>query len=265
MARDDTAPTVTIAQAAPQGPGALRTHARITIHTLQAQALYLGRKREPDEDGKRGKPGIIGLDGFARLAVQLSGAAAADDPYADLALLKIEAALALAEKAVRADIRQLTGPLEAMASASDIEVDLAESVAPIQLPFMVSSPYGMKGAHLLHDFDELMRTVLTAQKCALADRVQVYNLVLRAGRPVRRTFALPLLNWRFTGVTRADVRKDTGLAQMAKAVYALLKITDIPADVLQGVQRPRFAPAIRKGPPPPVARTSYLDLPEEGA
>jgi integrating conjugative element protein (TIGR03761 family) len=144
-----------------------------------------------------------------------------------------------------------------------MQVDLAQSVAPIQLPFMIASPYGAKGAYLLHDFDELMRTVLTAAKCALIDRNQVYNLVLRAGRPVRRTFNLPLLNWRYTGVTRDDVRKNTKLAQQAKEIYAgwPFKITDIPAEVLEGSLRPRFAPAIRKG--PSISAASYLAIPED--
>ncbi len=257
MARDETTAPIETALATQPSPGALRTHARLTLHTKQAQLLYLGRKRQEGEDGKPGKPGIVGLDGFARAAAQISNAAASDDPYADLALLKVEAALAEAETAIRASIRQMTGPLASMASASSIEVDLAQSVAPVQLPFLLGSPYTAKGAYLLHDFDEMMRTLLTAQKCALIDRERAYSLLLRAGRPLRRIYAMPLLNWRYTGVTREDIRKNTRLAQQAREVYAHLKVGDIPADVLQGARRPRFAPPVRKAPPRPAA--SYLE------
>ena len=259
MAREKPVPNITTAPAPQASLGALRTQARLTIHTRQAQALYLGRERQAAADGEPEKRGITGLEGFARLAAQIANAAAEDDPYADLALLKVEDALAVAEKAVRADIRLMTGPLESMPG---MEVDLSQSLAPLQLPFMIASPYGAKGAYLLHDFDELMRVVLTAQRCALVDRERAYSFLLRAGRPLRRVYGMPLLNWRHTGATRRDVREDTRLARQAREVYAPFKILDIPDDVLQGTRRPRFAPPIRKAPARPAA--SYLEIEEDG-
>jgi hypothetical protein len=65
-----------------------------------------------------------------------------------------------------------------------------------------------------------------------------------------------------TGITRRDVRQNTRTALQAQAVYANLKILDIPADVLLGTERARFAPPVRKAPPIPAS--SYLELDEDG-
>jgi len=59
--------------------------------------------------------------------------------------------------------------------------------------------------------------------------------------------------WRYTGVTREDIVKNTKLAQQAKLAYANMNIHDIPADVLQGSRRGRYAPPIRQTPAPSAA------------
>ena len=234
--------------AADARPGVLRNRASLTLQTLQAQGLVRGR------DGDGGKQPIIGLDGLARYAAQIANSAAAGDPYADLALLRIEALLAETQKMIRSLTGEISAVLDSMPA---VEVELAQSVSPVQVPLMFASPYGYLGAYLLADYDELVRTVLTASHCAFIDRSRAFSLLLRSGRPVRRIYCLGPTVWRYTGVTREDVVNNTKLAQQAKAVYANMNIHDIPADVLQGARRGRYAPPIRQTPAPSAA--SYLD------
>lgn len=124
-------------------------------------------------------------------------------------------------------------------------IELAASVDPIQVPVMFAHPYGFLGAYLLADYDELVRTALTARHVGLMDRDQVWRVLLTVGRAVRRTFNLPVTAWRYTGVTRTNLRARDVLAQRVEAVYAAVGIPAPPADVLQGARRGQHAPVIR--------------------
>lgn len=248
----DITPLEKAPPSAQAGPGVLRNKASLTLQTRPAQSLVQGRSRDS------GKPAIIGLDGFSRFATQICNSAAADDPYADLALLQIEAALADSQKTIRGNIGVITPVLDSMPA---VEIELAQSVDPAHVPLMFATPYGYLGAYLLADYDELVRTVLTARHCAIIDRERAFRLLIQSGRPIRRTFCLPHIAWRYTGVTRQDIMENRKLAQQAKAIYESLKIDDIPADVLQGIKRGRFAPAFRKAPVPAAA--TYLEEEEE--
>jgi integrating conjugative element protein (TIGR03761 family) len=94
--------------------------------------------------------------------------------------------------------------------------DAADSGAAVcQQPAMVDlvfgTPYGFMGAYLLSDYDELARTVLTAQHCAVIDRQRAGELIRACGNAVRRVYQLPAA-WRRTDITRDDVRHGTDAA-----------------------------------------------------
>jgi integrating conjugative element protein (TIGR03761 family) len=218
-------------------PGALRHEVRIRLHTRQAQALIEGRTFES------GQRPIIGLQGFGRYITQIWRSAQYDDPYADWALLRIEEELARAHKLIRPKTLEIARVLESMPA---VEIELAASVDPIQVPVMFANTYGFLGAYLLADYDELVRTLLTARRVGLMDRDQAWRVLLAAGRAVRRTFNLPVTAWRYTGVTRANVQAHDALAQRVEAVYAAAKMIAPPAEVLQGIRRGKHAPATRK-------------------
>ena len=234
--------------AADTRPGVLRNKASLTLQTTHAQRLVQGR------EGAGGKQPLIGLDGLARYAAQISNSAAAGDPYADLALLSVEGLLADTQKMIRNLIGEISDVLD---SVPAVEVELAQSVVPVHVPLMFATPYGFLGAYLLADYDELVRTVMTARHCAFIDRNRAFGHLLRTGRPIRRLFCLGPTVWRYTGVTREDIAKNTKLAQQAKVVYANMNIHDIPADVLQGSRRGRYAPPIRQT--PATSAASYLE------
>lgn len=181
------------------------------------------------------------------------GAALQTRQAADLALLKIEAALADARAAVRAELQMMTALMEpvpgAAAGLTRFFSPLLRLFRPTRVPPPFANPYANLGARLLADFDELVFAILAARQRALIGRDRAYSLLFCAGRPLRRIYAMPAANWRHTGVTRKDVREDTRLARQARAVYARINIHGIPADVLQGTERGVHAPPLRKARP----------------
>jgi integrating conjugative element protein (TIGR03761 family) len=207
------------------------------LQTRQAQALIEGRTFES------GKRPIIGLQGFGRFITQIWRSAQHDDPYADWALLRIEEELTRVQQLIRSKTFEIARVLESMPA---VEIELASSVDPIQMPILFSHPYGFLGAFLLAEYDELVRTLLSARRVGLMDRDQAWRVLLMAGRAVRHTFNLPVTAWRYSGVTRANVHAHDALAQRVEAVYAVAKIPVPPAEVFQGTRRGKHAPAIRK-------------------
>ncbi len=207
------------------------------LQTRQAQALCLGRKRQ-----EGGKAVITGLDDFTRAIAQICNAAAADDPYADLALLKIEAAFADA----RAELRLMADLLEpspgAAAGLARFFSPLLRLLRPTSVPPPFANPYANLGTRLLADFDDLALAILSARQRALIGH---------------------------TGATRRDMREDTRLAQQARAAYAHINIHGIPAGVLQGTERGAHAPPLRKarpgtGNPTRPRRRDHPERPTEG-
>ena len=225
-----TAPTVHIKKSArptpvPQ-PGALRNQARLEIQTRQAQFLL---------DGRTGPRGIIGLLQFARRLGDVCQAVQRDDPYADWMLLRVEESVAAA-KAFIQEKNIATG--KALNGLGAMKIELARTREPAMVDLVFGTPYGFMGAYLLSDYDELARSVLTAQHCAVFDRRQAGELIRACGNAVRRVYQLPAA-WRRTDITRDDVRQRTDAAANAAELMGAL-----PEAVLAMNRRGKFAPRV---------------------
>lgn len=118
-------------------PGHLATDTRIRLHTRDARALVKGRPYVAPSGDDPGQPAIIGLEGFGWRVARICQSAAADDPYADWALLRIEDALRRAGELIEPRAAALQAELEA---DPDLEITLAASVDPIQVPILASHP-----------------------------------------------------------------------------------------------------------------------------
>ena len=141
--------------------GALRGQAWLTVQTRQAQRLIQGR------NGSEEKPAIVGLVGFADRLRLIWHAARNDDPYADWWLIKIHEAIEQA----RAFIRQSQSEIdEKLTQSSAIEVETAESLRPYRIPLQFANPYAYQGAHLIGEYDTLVRTLLSGCHVGLLDR-----------------------------------------------------------------------------------------------
>ena len=211
-------------------PGTLRGDARLTIQTRQAQRLVHGRRHTSET------PGIIGLVQFGNLMRRIWTAAAADDPYADWALLRVHDAL----EAGRAVVARLTTDVEELLQGcAGVSIEVAHSLQPIDVPLQFANPYGYMGAYLISDFDTLVRGVLTARHVGLLTRTEAERM-LNAGAGAARSAFARASAWKYCAVTRSDLVQST-----QRGAHARQLMGDLPPDVLDGSRRAPHAPEVR--------------------
>ena len=231
------------AQAAPrtigEQPGGLRSETRMTIQTRQAQKIVVGRR------GGKGVQQIIGLLNFGRRMKLLWLSAQADDPYADWYLLKIEDAINEAKTVIREKKQWLD---EVLNSMEGFDVGVAHSLEPIQVSIVFQNPYGYMGAYLVSDYDALCCSVFTASHIGLIDRKMANNIMGAAGKALRRTFDL-VAQWKFTGVTREDIRLKNPSGMRAIETYG-----ECPDPVLAKTKRATISPEIKEKTKPVVVK-----------
>lgn len=212
-------------------PGGLRNNTRMIIQTRQAQKLVTGRKRTSEASA------IIGLMDFGRRMKLLWLSAEADDPYADWYLLQIENSI----KEARILINEKKSWLDDVLNTMDgIEVEIAQSLKPINISIYFQNPIGYMGAYLVKDYDSLACSVFTARHIGLVDRATAESIIHVTGKAIRRTFTLVSL-WKFTGVTREDLKQNN-----QSSVRALETFGECPEDVISKQTRAKAAPAIRE-------------------
>ncbi|RLJ22502.1 TIGR03761 family integrating conjugative element protein [bacterium endosymbiont of Escarpia laminata] len=227
----DNADPVVDYKTATDRPGRLRGTSHLTIETRQAQRLVYGRAQSDD------KQGIIGLVKFAMIMGRIWRAAELDDPYADSYLLQIHEALTTAQ----AEIKQATEQIqERLKSVSGVDITVAHSLEPVQVPLHFPNAYGYMGGYLIADFDTLVRSVLTAVHVALMTRDEGKHLLHNTGRMIRRSFLLPT-RWKYCIVTRDDIRQST-----QRGAMALEAMGELPQEILDETRRAPHAPTIRK-------------------
>ena len=225
-------PVVDYATAASH-PGLLRGNASLEIQTRQAQRLVYGRKKSETKNH------IIGLVRFGMNMKQIWSSASRDDPYADWSLLQIEEALNNTRKLIN-NLRQETESKLATA-ATGIQIDIASSLEPIHVPLQFANAYGYMGAYLIADYDQLVCTILTARHVGLIERRDSTRTLHQIAQRVRHAFALSG-EWKFTLVTRSDIRNENPRAQ--RAIEKLSSMGELPQVVFEGHQRAQIAPEI---------------------
>jgi integrating conjugative element protein (TIGR03761 family) len=211
-------------------PGGLRNTTRMEIQTRQAQKLVTGRRR-----GKDVNP-IIGLMDFGRRMKLLWLSAQADDPYADWHLLQVEDSIQHARELIKEKKVWLDDVLNAM---EGIEIEIAQSLRPINISIYFQNPFGYMGAYLVKEYDSLACSVFTARHLGLIDRAASERIIDTTGKAIRRTFTLVTL-WKFTGVTREDVKQENQNGKRALETHG-----ECPADVISKKRRAKTAPSIR--------------------
>ncbi|MCI0653078.1 MAG: TIGR03761 family integrating conjugative element protein [Methylococcaceae bacterium] len=216
-----------------QKPGTLRSQVTMEIQTSRAQRLVNGRKRS------EGVEPILGAIDFGRRTRALWQSAGNDDPYADWTLLKMEDFIHAAKQMIESHSRRIG---EILAGMEGFNIEIANSVEPIQVSLQFGNPYGYMGAYLVADFDMLARTALTARHLGLIDRLQSEEILHAAERAIRRIFNYTA-EWRFTGVDREDFRQMNQNARRASEWMG-----ELPPEVLSGEKRARMAPPIRLRP-----------------
>ena len=220
-------------------PGRVVGGANMTIHTRQAHRLFYGRR----SDEKAGKAPITGLVRFANTVANIHNAASRDDPFADWTLCDLEARFESADTV----IGKHTAHLASLLDANDgLKIGLHASVKPISIPLRFYAPLAWRGAQTLTKLDQLVLHALTARQVALMFEDDWKESVSRAARAVRQAYEWVNV-WQYTGVTRDDLAANNAVARRALGIYQTSnRGVDIPADVLTGERRSKFAPTIRR-------------------
>ena len=234
---EDPKESVVVPKTIGEQPGGLRNETRMTIQTREAQKIVVGRR------GGKGVQPIIGLLNFGRRMKLLWLSAQADDPYADWHLLRIEEAMNEARATINEKRQWLDETLNSM---EGFDISVASSLEPIQVNILFQNPYGYMGAYLVADYDALCRSVFTAVHIGLIDRKTGNSTINAAGRMIRRTFDIAA-QWKFTGVTREDIRVQSPIALKAINLYG-----ECPEPVLKKEKRAKISPEIRTRPKPDI-------------
>lgn len=216
-------------------PGFLRTRGELVIHTRSAHRLFYGRRK----DDKKGMKPIVGLVRFALNMSAVSDLAAADDPYADVVLIRVEQKLDECKELIVSYVTELESLLSDM---DGISINYYESMEPIKVPLEFKTTYGFLAARILSQYDKLVRLAQSAMHVGMFFQEDWARVVRKSGSMIRHVFLLSS-SYRFTGVKRDDIAANNAVARRAIDKYG-----ELPQAILEAGKRGRFAPAIRSHP-----------------
>lgn len=220
--------------------GALRSSISLTLHTFHAARIWRGRA------GAAGMRPIMGMAGYISTTNQLKLAAAADDPYADWAILQLEERIQQA----RAALAELNQRLDQLQQHVPDQIQIGDNLNlhPVTLPLFIGSQLGFLGVYLLTDYDVFARRALLAHHTALIGQRDMAR-ILDAGAHLLRGLFAQAKRIQFSGLSREDFRADHAQAQAARK-----RLGPLPAEILSGERRSQYAPAILRGRAAPSAR-----------
>lgn len=218
----------------PRTVGHLAGEVCLAVHTHQAQRLVWGRRRTAR------KAPISGLIAFASAVNTIWQAAERDDPYALWWLTKIETGI----EQCRSHLNdQLNEAAYLYPDAEILEVGTAESEQSYRIRLAFSNPYAYRAAHMLGEYDVMVRTCYTLIFVGAGEPAELQTIVARAGRHIRRVLAIPQ-GFKVCAIDREDIHQDNQRAQRAVELMGPL-----PEDILTGEKRPVFLPAgVRQAP-----------------
>ncbi|MFM2588200.1 PFL_4669 family integrating conjugative element protein [Vibrio sp. TBV020] len=206
------------------GIGSLTADAQLEIHSVETVQLWSPSK----------KKGVPSVPRWLQAVSTLEHAARKDDPYADFALLEIERAL----NDAFAHLHHIMDSMPSLIS-SRLRFSQAQSSQPLVKELRIGSRFGWRLVALLEVFDVLMVRLFDAQFKAQLTRQQ-FEQHRRSSKQVMR-HALQLgEKLRHSGITRQDMATNN-----AKAIEAQKKLGELPLEVVEGLERAEFAPAIK--------------------
>ena len=206
------------------GLGGLTASAHIELHSIESLKLW-GKKKDS----------LAATFGQALKNLStLEYAARQDDPYADFALLEIERVINQAF----GEYTQSLATLPSMIS-SRIQLGEAQSKKPVRRELFINSRFGWRLISLLEMYDVLMVRLTDANFKAQLSR-KAFETQKRVAIQTMQHALDTSASMQHSGVTRQDMATNN-----AKAIAAQEKHGAIPFEVLEGVERAEFAPAIR--------------------
>lgn len=184
-----------------------------------------------------GKPvGGIGVIYFAKLMSDIWKAAALDDPYADLFLLRVYDGLKTAQREICQLIKQYRETIQ-KEIRFDWHTTLTDEPEKIKLNF--KHAYGFMAANLIAVFDEYACQLYAANQLGVVLDKPARELLEPMGEKIRAVLELPQ-HYSKLDISREDIRQ-----QNDKAKTAMELMGPLNKEVLEGTLRAPHAPRIK--------------------
>ncbi|HBS5837290.1 TPA: TIGR03761 family integrating conjugative element protein [Klebsiella variicola] len=219
--------------------GALQSSVNILLHTHYAIRLWEGRKRDASNEigAKKKRPEIISMPQAIARSGNASRDSAADNPYADMVLLRLEEALLRATLKINENVSSLDAILSAVPKG--VMLSEVESANPLNISVFSRSPLGYRCVWLLVGYDQLAMKAFQAHHYGLISRAQRDAILDNGGHAVRQVYGV-IQPYRTLSVTRRDITEKTpnGLA-------AIERNGEPDPDVFSGKRRSSFSSPIK--------------------
>lgn len=210
-------------------PGPLVNQVQLVLNTVDAQTLFLGHF------AKSG----ISLIQFGGKTAELWAAAEKDDPYADWYLVKIYDAVITLRNQLITTIQAYQEQLNKVCSCAGFIIKPFQSEKPVIKSLWFKTQYGYLAAQIIAQFDELMRTILTAKRIGVILEKPYETVRNEFAQQITVLFKMPF-KWQQFNITRADIEANNETAQTAKKV-----LSELPESILTKKLRSPFAPNIQ--------------------
>lgn len=228
--------------AAPGGvsSGRLTSALNIELHSHYAILIWEGRPQSQRRGASKEKvrPSIMSMPQAIRIAGNLYQASAADNPYADDVMCRLEEAINTATVKIQDSVRwveQQVAVLPASVSMTEVKAE-----SPLNIGVFSRSPLGYRCVWLLVGYDELAMKVFQAWHYGLVSRHRRDELLSYGGHLIRKIYGI-LRPWRPLSVTRQDIENRT-----PEGVKAIERLGEPDPDVMSGKRRSSFSPSLQK-------------------
>ena len=231
------------------------------LHTQIAYRLFIGR----DNNGT-GRPAVSGkrVAAVLRAFWLMSGN---NNPYADWALIQVEAQIVELRQKLKAATAVQTSALEAL-KAKGLRLSVVRSEFPVEVKLGFQSPYGFQIAELMVEVDYFCRVVKTlVARDQLSSREGHKRIVFDGLHPARSIFEslVPIQRMlqreEMVKLTRSDWASKDDLAQK-RVRFAVECFGVIPRNILTAEVMPRHTRL--KAVPNAKELKMLADLPLEG-
>lgn len=214
------------------------TSDQMTIHTIEAYRMFLGRAREP---GARQAP-IMGGKRVASALKNLWQLTQNDNPYADWALVRHEHGVNEVLQHLRSEIKAAEAELDGMRKRG-LNFAVLTSSNPQAVNLGFRSPYGYAISMLIVEYDYFVRIQKTLQRKNIKTDEQARAALSKVSRAILSVFygTTRFDRWLSQAEIRALSRVDwvNQEGDAAKRVQAALEIFGpVPSAIYKGILAP---------------------------
>ncbi|MGR7527204.1 PFL_4669 family integrating conjugative element protein [Klebsiella aerogenes] len=175
--------------------GRLASSLNIELHSHYAILIWEGRPQRQRQGTSKEKvrPSIMSMPQAIRLAGNIYQASAADNPYADEMMCRLEEAIDAATVKIGDAVQWVERQVAALPASVSMTDVKAES--PLNIGVFSRSPLGYRCVWLLVGYDELAMKVFQAWHYGLVSRQRRDELLSQGGHLIRKIYGI-LRPWR---------------------------------------------------------------------